>query len=54
MVKSGNFKHTGKVGGGNHTKYWKTQGISEKCDSLFFNDNKMNCVLFAKMENIFS
>ena len=28
--KSGNFKQTGKIRK-NHTKYWKTQGISNKC-----------------------
>ena len=32
--KSGNFEQTGKVRE-NHTKYWKTEGISEK---IFFND----------------
>ena len=28
--KTGNFKQTGKVGE-NHTKYWKSQGSSDKC-----------------------
>ena len=32
--KSGNFKQTGKVRE-NHTKYWKTQGISDKYYLLF-------------------
>ena len=32
--KSGNFEQTGKVRE-NHTKYWKTQGISEKFYLLF-------------------
>ena len=35
--KSGNFEQTGKVRE-NHTKYWKTEGISEKNYLLFFND----------------
>ena len=35
--KSGNFEQTGKVKE-NHTKYWKTEGISEKNYLLFFND----------------
>ena len=33
--KSGNFVQTGKVRG-NHTKYWKTRGVSEKFHLLFF------------------
>ena len=47
--KAGNFEQTGKVRE-NHTKYWKTQGI------LFdiFSDILMNCVLFAKMDQVFS
>ena len=40
--KSGNFEKTGKVRE-NHTKYWKT-----------FSDIEMNCVLFAKMDKVFS
>ena len=32
--RPGNFERTGKVRE-NHTKYWKTQGISEKCYLLF-------------------
>ena len=35
--KSGNFEQTGKVRE-NHTKYWKTEEISEKIFLLFFND----------------
>ena len=35
--KSGNFEQTGKVRE-NHTKYWKTEGISEKNYYIFFND----------------
>ena len=35
--KSGNFEQTGKVRE-NHTKYWKTEEISEKKYLLFFND----------------
>ena len=35
--KSGNFEQTGKVRE-NHTKYWKTQGISDKYYLLFFSD----------------
>ena len=35
--KSGNFEQTGKVRE-SHTKYWKTEGISEKNYLLFFND----------------
>ena len=35
--KSGNFEQTGKVRE-NHTKYWKTQGISDKYYFLFFSD----------------
>ena len=35
--KSGNFKQTGKVRE-NHTKYGKSQGISEKFYLLFFSD----------------
>ena len=35
--KSGNFEQTGKVRE-NHTKYWKTEGISEKNNLLIFND----------------
>ena len=34
--KSGNFEQTGKVRE-NHTKYWKTEEISEKNYLLFFN-----------------
>ena len=30
IFQSWNFEQTGKVWG-NHTKYWKTRGISEKC-----------------------
>ena len=36
--KSGNFEQSGKVrekSGKNHTKYWKTEGISEKIISYF-------------------
>ena len=35
--KSDNFKQTGKVReeSENHAKYWKIQGISEKCYLLF-------------------
>ena len=32
--KSGNFDETGKVRE-NHIKYWKTEGISDKCCSYF-------------------
>ena len=32
--KSGNFGQTGKVRE-NHTKYWKTPGITDKCYLLF-------------------
>ena len=32
--KSGNFEQTGKVRD-NHTKYWKTQRILDKCYLLF-------------------
>ena len=32
--KSGHFEQIGKVGK-NHTKYWKIQGMSEKCYLLF-------------------
>ena len=35
--KSGNFDKTAKVGE-NHTKYWKTEGISDKYYLLFFSD----------------
>ena len=35
--KSGNFDQTGKVRE-NHTKYWKTEGISDKYYVLFFSD----------------
>ena len=35
--KSGNFEQTGKVGE-NHTKYWKTLGISEKNVICYFSD----------------
>ena len=37
FFQSGNFKQIGKVSE-NHIKYWKTQGISDKCFLLFFND----------------
>ena len=47
--KSGNFKQTGKVRE-NHTKYWKTQEISDKYYLLFFRDTYMTCVLFAKID----
>ena len=47
--KSGNFEQTGKVK--NHTKSWKTQGISDKCYLLFLGIFK--CVLFAKMDQVF-
>ena len=36
--KSGNFEQTGKVRE-NHTKYWKTEGISDKYYMLFFSDS---------------
>ena len=36
---------------GNHTKYWKTQGISEKFYLFFFS---VNYVLFVKMDEVFS
>ena len=32
-----NSAQTGKVGD-NHTKYWKSRGISDKCYLLFFSD----------------
>ena len=35
--KSGNIEQTGKVGE-NHTKYWKTPGISEKNVICYFSD----------------
>ena len=35
--KSGNFEQTGKVRE-NQTKYWKSQGISDKYYLLFFSD----------------
>ena len=41
----GNFEQTGKVRE-NHTKYWKTQGISDKVLFPIFSDQ--NCPLFAK------
>ena len=41
--KSGNFEQTGKVRE-NHTKYWKTQGISDKC-YLFFSDIEMKFII---------
>ena len=47
--KSRNFEETRKVRE-NHTKYGKSQGISEKFYLLFFSDIQMNCVLFAKMD----
>ena len=34
----------------NHTKYWKTQRISDKCYFLFLIDIQMNCVLFTEMD----
>ena len=34
IFQSGNFELTGKVRE-NQTKYWKTQGISDKCYLLF-------------------
>ena len=37
IFQSGNFEQTGKVWE-KHTKYWKTEGISEKNYLLFFND----------------
>ena len=43
--KFGNFEQTGKVGE-NHTKYWKTKGISDICYLLFFSDGEMNlCII---------
>ena len=36
--KSGKFDQTGKVRE-NHTKYWKTEGISDKYYILFFSDS---------------
>ena len=51
--QSGNFEQTGKVRE-NYTKYRKTERISEKNYLLFFNDIQMNCVLFAKMDKVFS
>ena len=37
IFQSGNFEQTGKVRE-NHTKYWKTPGISDKYYLLFFSD----------------
>ena len=37
IFQSGNFEQTGKVRE-NLTKYWKTQGISDKYNLLFFSD----------------
>ena len=51
--KSGNFEQTGKDRE-NHTKYWKIQGILDKYYLLFFSDIKMNCIIFAKMDQGFS
>ena len=55
--KSGNFEQTGKVRE-NHTKYWKPQGIWDKYYLIFlyiiFSDIWMNCVLFTKMDQVFS
>ena len=34
IFQSGNFEQTGEVQE-NHTKYWKNQGISDKCYLLF-------------------
>ena len=49
--KSGNFEQTGKVRG-NHTKYWKTQGISDKYYFLVI--FKLTVYYFAEMHQIFS
>ena len=49
--KSGNFDQTGKVRE-NHTKYWKTEGISDKCYLLFLVISKWICVLFAKFGQV--
>ena len=49
--KSGNFEQTGKVRE-NHTKYWKTQGISDKYYFLVI--FKLTVYYFAEMHQIFS
>ena len=49
---SGNFEETGKVGE-NLTKYWKIQGISDKCHLLFLVIFK-STVVFAKVDQVFS
>ena len=46
IFQSGNFAHTGKVRE-NHTKYWKSQRILDKC--YLFSDTQRNYVFFAKM-----
>ena len=51
--KSGNFEQTGKVRE-NHTRYWKNIREFQKNVMLFLVILKMNCVLFAKMDQVFS
>ena len=51
--KSGNFEQTLKVRE-NHTKYWKILKISDRYYLLLFSDIQITCVLFAKMDQVFS
>ena len=44
--KSGNFDQTGKVRE-NQTKYWKTEGISDKYYMLFFSDCQINLYIIG-------
>ena len=50
---SGNFDQTGKVRE-NHTKYWKNEKISDKILFNIFSDILINCVLFGKIDHVFS
>ena len=47
--KSENFEQTAKVRE-NHTKYWKSLGISDKCYLLFFE----LCIILVKMDQVFT
>ena len=42
IFQSGNFEQPGKAGE-NHTKYWKTKGISDNCYLLFCNEVCIIC-----------
>ena len=51
--KSRNFEQTGKVRE-SYTKYWKTLENFRQKSFVVFSDIQMNCILFARMDQVFS